>query len=327
MGGIMAAKKAVGSRSVQVADFMAACGDHLKLELLGGKAGLSKLIGESTINRPGLGLAGFFKHFPEQRIQVIGLAEYAYLESLKPAERWERVEALFAEKIPCMVFTRSKRVYPEIVKLAEKTRTPLFRTPLITKHFVNAATIVMENLRAPSEKVQGTTVEIMGIGVMIEGVSGIGKSDAALALVRRGHSLVSDDITSLRRDTSGSVIASPVKVTQYHMEIRGLGIVHVPSLFGVSSVREEKKLDLVVTLVREDRKGTIPSGDRGTARRILLGVEVPQVYVVIEPGRDIANVIETAALDMKLRRLGHDAEKELDERLMSLLSAGRDGSE
>ena len=323
----MASKKSVRSRSVHVADFLAAGREHLKLELLGGEAGLNRLIGESTINRPGLGLAGFFKYFPEQRIQVIGLAEHAYLDSLKPAERRARAQALFAEKVPCVIFTRSKKVYPEMIELAEKTKTAVFRSPLITKHFINAATIVMENLRAPRAKVQGTTVEILGIGVMIEGASGVGKSDAALALIRRGHSLVSDDITSLRRDSSGNVIASPVKVTQYHMEIRGLGIVHVPSLFGVSSVREEKKLDLVITLVREDQKTMIPQGDRGSFKRTLLGAGVPQVYVVIEPGRDIANVIETAALDMKLRRLGHDAEKELDERLMALLSAGRDGSE
>ncbi len=323
----MTAKKSVRNRSVRVSDFFTAGREHLQLELTGGETGLDRLIGESTINRPGLGLAGFFKNFPEQRIQVIGLAEHAYLDSLKPAERQARVEALFAEKVPCVVFTRSKKVYPEMIALAEKTKTVIFRTPLITKHFINAATIVMENLRAPRLKVQGTTVEIKGIGVMIEGASGVGKSDAALALVRRGHSLVSDDITALRRDTSGSIIASPVKVTQYHMEIRGLGIVHVPSLFGVSSVREEKKLDLVVTLVREERESEVPQGDRGSFTRVLLGVEVPQVYVVVEPGRDIANVIEAAALDMKLRRLGHDAEKELDERLMALLSQGRDGSE
>ena len=323
----MSTKKTVRSRSVHVADFLAAGKEHLKLELLGGEAGLNRLIGESTINRPGLALAGFFKHFPERRIQVIGLAEHAYLDSLTAAERKTCIEALFAEKVPCIVLTRAKKAYPEMVALAKKMKTPVFRSPLITKHFINAATIVMENLRAPRLKMQGTTVEIMGIGVMIEGASGVGKSDAALALVRRGHSLVSDDITSLRRDSSGNVIASPVKVTQYHMEIRGLGIVHVPSLFGVSSVREEKKLDLVITLVRQDKKNTIPQGDRGSFKRELLGTDVPQLYVVIEPGRDIANVIETAALDMKLRRLGHDAEKELDERLMALLSAGRDGSE
>lgn len=323
----MGKKSSVRSRSVHVADFLAAGGDRLKLQLAGGESGVKKLIGESTINRTGLGLAGFFKHFPEQRIQVIGLAEHAYLDSLPSSERLMRAEALFRENIPCIVFTRSKKVYPEFITLSEKTSTPVLRTSLITKHFVNAATIVMENLRAPRQKVQGTTVEIMGLGVMIEGASGVGKSDAALALVRRGHSLVSDDITALRRDTAGCIIASPVKVTQYHMDIRGLGIVHVPSLFGVASVREEKKLDLVVTLVREEKKSQVPQGERGTFRRNLLGVDVPQVYVVLEPGRDIANVVETAALDMKLRRLGHDAEKELDERLMALLSEGRDGSE
>lgn len=323
----MTEKKTVRSRSVHVADFLSAGREHLQLELLGGEAGLNRLIGESTINRPGLGLAGFFKYFPEQRIQVIGLAEHAYLDSLDAEQRKKRAKELFAEKVPCIVFTRGKKVYPEMIALAEETNTALFRTPLITKHFVNAATIVMENLRSPRLKVQGTTVEIMGIGVMIDGASGVGKSDAALALIRRGYSLVADDITALRRDTSGSIIAAPVKVTQYHMEIRGLGIIHVPSLFGVSSVREEKKLDLVVTLVREDRKNEIPQGDRGSFKRSLLGTSVPQVYVVIEPGRDIANIIETAALDMKLRRLGHDAEKELDERLMTLLTQGKGVSE
>ncbi len=323
----MAERKSVRSRSVRVSDFLEVGAERLQLELLGGAGGKNRLIGESTINRPGLALAGFLKYFPEQRIQVIGWAEHAYLGSLKPEERISRAEAMFACKVPCVVFTRGKRVFPEFIKMAETHRTAVFRTPLITKHFVNAATILMENLRAPRQNIQGTTVEIMGIGVMIEGDSGVGKSDAALALVRRGHSLVSDDITALRRDTSGSVIASPVKVTQYHMEIRGLGIVHVPSLFGVASVREEKKLDLVVTLLRDPRKGAEQAGERGSHRRVLLGVEVPQVFVTVEPGRDVANVVETAALDMKLRRLGHDAEKELDERLMALLSDGRDGSE
>ncbi len=323
----MAKNKTVGRQSVKVDDFLAAGKDRLKLEVLGGAAGLSRFIGEAAINRPGLGLAGFFRYFPEQRIQVIGLAEHSYLESLGAEERTKRSEALFARKVPCIVFTRGKRVYPEIVALAEKYRTVVLRTPLITKHFVNAATIVMENLGAPRQKVQGTMVEIMGLGVMIEGASGVGKSDTALALVRRGHSLVADDITSLRRDSSGSIIASPVKVTQYHMEIRGLGIIHVPSLFGVASVREEKKLDFVVTLCQKGKEPECEGFQGRLPVRELLGVEIPQVYVTVEPGRDLANVVETAALNMKLRRLGHDAEKELDERLMALLSDGRDASE
>ena len=323
----MTKREASGKCSVRVADILEAGAERLKLEVVAGQSGLSHLIREGAINRPGLGLAGFFKHFPERRIQVIGLAEHAYLESLSAVERAERSEALFAKRVPCIVFTRGKRVQPEIQVLAEKYKVPVLRTPLITKHFVNAATIVMENLRAPRLKVQGTMVEIMGIGVLIEGRSGLGKSDTALALVRRGHSLVADDITAVRRDTAGSIIASPVKVTQYHMEIRGLGIIHVPSLFGVASVREEKKLDLVVTLrepgaeiANEEDPGTYPSRD-------ILGVSIAQVTVVVHAGRDISNIVETAALNMKLRRLGHDAEKELDERLMALLSEGRDASE
>jgi HPr kinase/phosphorylase len=238
---------AKGKDEVRVADLLDAGSDRLKLEVVAGGAGVSHQIRESAINRPGLGLAGFFKYFPKHRIQVIGLAEHAFLDSLSESDRTKRSEMLFSQRVPCVIFTRGKRVYPEIKALAEKYCVPVLRTPLITKHFVNAATIVMENLRAPRLQLQGTMVEIMGIGVLIEGRSGLGKSDTALALVRRGHSLVADDITAVRRDTAGAIIASPVKVTQYHMEIRGLGIIHVPSLFGVSSVREAKKLDLVVT--------------------------------------------------------------------------------
>ncbi len=323
----MAKDRESGKCSVRVADVLEAGAERLKLEVVAGHSGLSHLIREGAINRPGLGLAGFFKHFPERRIQVIGLAEHAYLESLSTNERAERSEALFAKKVPCIVYTRGKRVQPEVKDLAEKYRVPVLRTPLITKHFVNAATIVMENLRAPRLKVQGTMVEIMGIGVLIEGRSGLGKSDTALALVRKGHSLVADDITAVRRDTSGSIIASPVKVTQYHMEIRGLGIIHVPSLFGVASVREEKKLDLVVTL-RSPEDKTLAEVTPGIyPSREVLGVNIPQVTVEVDAGRDISNIVETAALNMKLRRLGHDAEKELDERLMALLSEGRDASE
>ncbi len=313
--------------SVRVADLLTAGSERLKLELVAGEAGLSHLIGEGAINRPGLGLAGSFKYFPKRRIQVVGLAEHAYMESLPESERGKRYEALFAQRVPCVVVTRGKRVHAEITDLAEKYRVPVLRTPLITKHFVNAATIVMENLRAPRMKLQGTMVEIMGIGVLIEGRSGLGKSDTALALVKRGHSLVADDITSLRRDTGGAVIAAPVKVTQYHMEIRGLGIIHVPSLFGVSSVREEKRLDLVVTLCRPDSNPAADEIPGEIHSRDILGVSIPQVFVTVETGRDISNVVETAALNMKLRRLGHDAEKELDERLMALLNQGRDASD
>ncbi len=323
----MTAASRRGSRDrVTVARFAEAAGDRLQLELVAGEAGLSQIILEPTINRPGLGLSGFFKHFANRRIQVIGLAEYTYLQSLSPDERGQRLHGLFKQRVPCVLVTRGKRVFPELMDLAGVFQVPVFRSPLITKHVVNAATIIMENLQAPTLKVQGTMIEIMGIGVLIEGKSGVGKSDAALALIRKGYSLVADDITVLRRDSGGSVIGAPVKITQYHMEIRGIGIIHVPSLFGVSAVREHKKLDLVVRLCRpgeepaEDLSGTIH-------RRDVMGADIPLVYVAVEPGRDLANVIEAAALRHKLHTLGHDAEKELDARLMAMLGDGREVSD
>ena len=313
--------------SVPVATFLETGRESLGMGLVAGAAGLKRKITEATMNRPGLALVGFFPHFAHRRIQVIGLAEHDYLESLAPSAREQRLRAFFAKKIPCVVVTRNQKVQPDGTRLAEEFKTPVLRTAQVTKGFINAATIVMENLMAPRMNVQGTMVEIMGIGVLIEGRAGIGKSETALGLIKRGHALVSDDVTAMRLDSAGSIVAAPVDVTRYHMEIRGLGIIHVPSLFGVASVREEKKLELVATLFDP---GTREDADRGgdlRPTREILGVRIPQVVIAVAPGRDIVNVIEAAALDQKLRRLGHDAAKELDERLVALITRGKDGSE
>jgi HPr kinase/phosphorylase len=312
--------------AVSVADFLERSGRGMDVELAAGKAGLSHKIGEPTINRPGLALTGFFEHFAHRRIQVLGMAEYAYLSSLNAKEREERLRAFFQAKVPCVVVARGKRVFPEIKALSEELQVPVLKTSMITKHFVNAATIIMENLVAPRMMRQGTMVEIMGIGVLIEGDAGIGKSETALTLIKRGHALVSDDVTQLRLDSGGRVIGTPVAATRYHMEIRGIGIIHVPSLFGVGSVREEKKLDLVVKFCRPAGKEVNRiTGEKGTHE--VLGVTIPCVSLSVVQGRALAEVVETAALDHKLQRLGHDAAKELDERLMALMTGGAEGSD
>ena len=312
---------------VTVREFMDAGAQALKLELISGETGLKKRIREAAINRPGFALAGFFKYFAHKRIQVFGYAEHAYLESLSETERISRFREFFQQKIPCVVATRHKKMFPEVQELAAEAGIPLFRSPMVTKDFVNAATFIMENLAAPHMKVQGTMVEIMGIGVLIEGKAGLGKSETALALIRKGGALVSDDITALRVDSAGSVIGSPINVTRYHMEIRGIGIVHVPSLFGVASVREEKRLDLVATLCDPAELEEMDRSGQVQLTRTILGVKLPHVFVGVAPGRDLGNVIETAALNQKLRRLGHDAAKELDERLVALMTGGAAGSE
>jgi HPr kinase/phosphorylase len=317
----MTANKSVSSGRVTVSRFLEAGRERLGLQVIAGESGIGLKIGEAAINRGGLAVMGFFSYFANRRIQVIGLAEHTYLASLDAAEREERLRAFYEQKVPCVVVTRGKVVFPELKALAEEYRVPLLKTGLVTMNFVNAATILMENLMAPRIKVQGTMVEIMGVGVLIEGRSGLGKSETALSLIRKGHSLVADDITNLRRDSSGAVVASAVGVTRFHMEIGGLGIIHIPSLFGIASVREQKRLDLIVSFRRpgeEDKDALLGQVNK----RDVLGVEIPQVNVTVATGRNLANVVETAALNQKLRRLGHDAEKELDERLVSILSDG-----
>jgi HPr kinase/phosphorylase len=310
---------------VTVDDFLKAGRERLELEVVAGSVGTSRRIDEPAMNRPGLALTGFYQYFAPRRVQILGHAEMAYLASLSATERSGRLEELFKHHVPCVVVTRRHRVLPELLKLAEEYRTCLLRTPLITKNFINGATLIMENLVAPRMVMQGTMVEILGVGVLLVGKAGVGKSETALALIKKGHCLVSDDVTAFRVDNSGAVIGAPVGVTRYHMEIRGLGIIHVPSLFGVASVRNAKKLDLVINLcspdmiTSEDRSGQTPQ------KRNILGVEVPSIEVPVAPGRDVSNIVEVAALDQMLKRLGHDAAKELDEKLISVLSADKEG--
>ena len=311
---------------VTVASFLEAAGTALDIELHAGAKGLQRPIPEAALNRPGLALCGFFKHFPNRRIQLLGLSELAYLSSLSEAERCARLEAFFKRRMPCLVVARHKRLFPEIAPLAERYEVPVLRSSMITMNFVNAATILMENLMAPRLKVQGTMLEIMGMGVLIMGRSGIGKSDTALGLIKQGHALVADDITQLRLDSAGCVIAAAVKVTRYHMEIRGVGIIHVPALYGVGAVRGEKKLDLIAVLsAPTDAAGARVLESHGVRR--VFGVPVSEVVIVVTPGRDLGNVIEAAARNEKLRSLGHDAEKELDTQLMQALRGGRQASE
>lgn len=308
--------------AITVSEFFKSVSSKTALELVEDNRGLGRVIHEAAIHRPGLALAGFFQHFAFRRVQVIGMAEHDYLASLPRARRHVALRGLFTHHIPCLVICRNRKPCPEILKLSRQYRVPVFRSPMITGAFINMVTVIMENLFAPTITVHGTMVDIMGIGVLIEGRPGIGKSETALALVMRGYSLVADDFTILRRHDEGTIVGSSSPVTRYHMELRGLGIVHVPSLFGVASVREEKNLDLIVTLrkvqeIEDQGLGMVPK------TRNVLGVDLPHIIVPVAPGRDLAHMVEVASRNEKLKRLGHDAAKELDEKLKKVLARRR----
>jgi len=290
--------------------------DRLSLELIWGEEHLNRVVEEKAINRPGLALTGFFQYFAQRRLQVFGLAEFTYLKSLDSAERELRLRGIFEKNIPGIIIARNRNPLPELRALAEEYCIPLFRTAMITSRFINESTLLIEELTAPRGRIQGTMLEIMGIGVLLQGKAGIGKSETALSLIERGYSLVADDVTEVVRDSRGRVMAYANELTRYHMEIRGVGIVHVPSLFGVAAIRRESELDLVIELhsykndADEERTGITPGEIE------VLDVKFPLYSLPVSPGRDMANIVEAAALNHKLKILGHDAAKELDEKVI-----------
>jgi len=319
MTSMRGAKKKGSERSVTVAAFLDAGKTSFGMELVSGKAGLQKQILEPAVNRPGLALAGFFHYFAFRRIQVLGHAEHAYLFSLDEVQRANRLAAVFERHVPCVVVTRKRRVLPEICRLGDEFQIPVLRCPAVTGHFINKATVLMEDLSAPRMSLQGTMVEIYGIGVLLTGPAGTGKSETALALVKRGHCLVSDDVANLRLENSGAIIATAPDAIKYHMEVRGLGIIHVPSLFGVTSVQSSKRLNMIVHLERPAAERIDP-GSRKEGVISVLGKDVTRVVIPVAPGRDTAALVEVAALNFKLKVLGHDAAKEFDERLIANIS-------
>ena len=293
--------------------------DHakiLQLKLEGNQVGFWRRIREPTINRPGLALAGFYEYFAEKRVQVLGAAEQSYLKSLSARQRQARFRALCEQKIPCIVASRGFHLAPEMLAIAEKAEVAVFRTPMITMKFINAATIALELAFSPTVTEFGSMVDILGVGVLIRGASGVGKSEAVLGLIERGYSLVADDVTRIKSVEGRELMATAPDLTRYHMEVRGIGIINVVSIFGIGAIRTEKRLDLVVTLKDWNELEEV---DRiGLDRELyeILKIQVPHITIPIRPGRDIARLIEVAAMDQKLKGLGLNSAVEFNEKLL-----------
>lgn len=302
--------------AITLKELLDAGAERLSLELVWGEKYLKRTIEEKAINRPGLALTGFFQYFAQRRLQVFGLAEFTYLKSLEANERETRLRAILEKNVPGIIIARNRNPLPELRALAEEYKTPLFRTTMITSHFINESTLLIEELTAPRGRISGTMLDIMGIGVLLQGQAGIGKSETALSLIERGYSLVSDDVTEVVKNSRGRILAFANELTRFHMEIRGVGIVHVPSLFGMGAIRRASELDIVVELhpyvddAAEERTGILP------AEIEVLDINVPYYALPVSPGRDMANLVETTALNHKLKMLGHDAAKELDEKII-----------
>src|SRR5678815_4626509 len=235
----------MGQETVTVERFYTGHSSALELNLIAGASGLQRVIREPTVNRPGLVLSGFTRYFAFKRLQVIGNAEAYFLKSISKEERKKRYRTFFSYKIPCVVFSRAMHPDTLFLQAAEEAEVPIFRCPLVTMKFINLATLALELMFAPRGTEIGSMVDILGVGVIIRGESGIGKSESVLALIERGYSLVADDITKVTLVDGREVMGTSAEVTRNHMEVRGIGIINVAAMFGVRSIRQDKKVDLV----------------------------------------------------------------------------------
>jgi len=307
--------------TVTVERFYTGHSSALELNLIAGASGLKRLIREPTVNRPGLVLSGFTRYFAFKRLQVIGNAEAYFLKSISAEERRRRYKTFFSYKIPCVVFSRGLHPDKLFLKAAEQVGAPIFRCPFVTMKFINLATLALEMMFAPRGTEMGSMVDILGVGVIIRGESGIGKSESVLALIERGYSLVADDITKVLLVDGREVMGTSAEVTRNHMEVRGIGIINVAAMFGVKSIRQEKRVDLVITLKTWNE---VPDVDRlGMEQEYvkILGIDIPHITIPVRPGRDLARLIEVAAFQTKLKSAGYNPAKELNDRLIARMAA------
>ncbi|HEX4640193.1 MAG TPA: HPr(Ser) kinase/phosphatase [Chthoniobacterales bacterium] len=304
---------------VTVETFYQAHAEKLQLKLEGKRVGFHRKIREPTINRPGLALSGFYNYFAEKRVQVLGAAEQSYLESLSRGQRIQRFRRLCTEKIPCLVTSRGAHLESDLLGVAEEMQIAVFRTPMVTMRFINAATIAMEGDFSPTVTEFGSMVDILGVGVLIRGQSGIGKSECVLGLIERGYSLVADDVTRIKSFEGRELMATAPDLTRYHMEVRGIGIINVASIFGIGSIRIEKRLDMVVTLQDWQELEEVDRIGLDQEFYEILKLKVPHVTIPVRPGRDIARLIEVAAMDQKLKGLGRNSAAEFNSKLLNVM--------
>jgi HPr kinase/phosphorylase len=309
---------------VRVGEFYTRHGESLHLKLVGPPAGFDRKIREPTINRPGLALSGFFIYFAEKRVQVLGNAEDSYLKSLSSDEQRQRCAKLCEQHIPCIVVSRSLPVPKALVEAASEFGIAIFRTPMVTMRFINAATIALEMDFAPTKTEHGSMVDVMGVGTLIRGDSGIGKSECVLGLIERGYSLVSDDVTRIQAIEGRELVGTAPDLTRYHMEVRGLGIINVASIFGVGSIRVEKRLDLIVTLRDWHELEEVDRIGLEQEYYEVLGIRIPHITIPVRVGRDLARLVEVAALDQKLKSLGQNSALEFNQRLLNLMQNNKE---
>ncbi len=307
-----------------VAELLDRRGELLALDLVAGSAGLDRRITSADISSPGLVLAGFTDRFPLRRSQVLGETEVLYLRSLDSARRSEILRGYLANEIPCVVVTKGLEIPTELIKIAEELSVPLLSTSLKTGEFFQRIKPFLEDEFAPSTAIHGSVADVYGVGLLFVGQSGIGKSECVLDLVERGHRLVADDVVLVRQRAGDVLIGRAIEHQQFHMEIRGIGIIDVRALFGIRSVRQQKRIEVVVQLEHWSDEATYDRTGLVQDTTQILGVEIPRVVIPLNPGKNITVISEVVAMQHLLRYAGVDSAKLFEQNLKALMQPVRD---
>ena len=289
---------------------LAALQGSLRLDLVAGRGGLSRVIEAPRIQKPALALAGYLDQLHPRRVQVLGNAEIGYVERLEAAAAESRLDALCGTSLACLVVANGNAIPPVLRRAASRHRVPLFATEQRTAATIRALARWLEDRFAPETSLHGVLMDVLGLGVLLLGKSGIGKSEAALALLGRGHRLVADDIVRVRESPPGSLLGRAPEGLRYHIEIRGLGVLNVADLFGALATLDEARVDLAVEFVEESDGAPIDRLGIDARTLPVLGVGVPHLQIQLRPGRDVATIVEGAARNQMLKRRGvHSARR------------------
>jgi len=304
-----------------VADLVNEKEKDLELSLLAGSKGLRRQVTVSEINRPGLALSGYLDYFPAERVQIMGLGEHTYLSTMTPAKRTEVLQKVLNHRnIPCIVLTRGIKPHTEVLRVAERAKIPVLRSGLVTAHLIGELTVYLEEKLAPTTTIHGVLMNVYGLGVLLVGDSGIGKSECALELIKRGHMLVADDVVEVKQRLGGILFGTGAELIRHHMELRGVGIIDVQKIFGVSTILDRTRIELVIRLeewkqtVEYDRVGL---SDQATS---ILGVRVPEIVMPVRPGRNLAVLVEVATLNQRLKYRGQFTAQEFNKKLIALMA-------
>lgn len=296
-------------------------GKRLGLELVAGASGIKRPIKVPEVHRPGLSLAGYLKGHAAKRILVIGRLEIQYLRDLDPEVRVDRLKGILSVVVPAVIVTRNYRPPKELCLLCEKNKIPLFRTSASTMHLLNQLTLLLTEEFSLSTSLHGTLVEVFGVGILIQGNSSVGKSEAALGLIERGHRLISDDIVKIKIREGNYLEGYGAELTRHHMEIRGIGIINVANLYGAVCVRDNKSIDIVVELEIWDDLNFYDRVGLDEKYCDILGIKLPLHVLPVKPGRDVVLLLETIALNHRLKGMGYNSAKEFNSKLLELISS------